>query len=112
MRRPGYACFFVCRSGDSELLGVVNANDLNVLGLNWQAADATSWCQADFNHDLNVNSLDLNDIGINWLSDVTVAAAVSAAVPEPNSLGMMALGATGLLSLRRWRKSSRSDKAD
>ncbi len=98
------------RPGDADLNGVVNATDLNVLGLNWQATDATSWCQADFNHDANVNSADLNDIGINWLSDITVAANATASVPEPNSLGLMALGATGLLGLRRFRKGKRGKK--
>jgi hypothetical protein len=66
--------------GDTDLNGKVDAADLNNLGVNWQANDATSWSQGDFNHDQLVNAQDLNDLGINWLADVRPAAA---AVPEP-----------------------------
>ena len=72
------------RSGDANLDGRVNANDLNQLGLNWLETMATSWCQGDFNHDGRVDPLDLNDVGVNWNSNITVAPA-EAAVPEPKS---------------------------
>jgi hypothetical protein len=80
--------------GDADLNGKVDASDLNNLGLNWQANDATSWSQGDFNHDQLVNAQDLNDLGINWLADVRPAAA---AVPEPAT--WLLLAAMGVLAI-------------
>lgn len=97
------------RPGDADLNGKVDPTDLNELALNWQTDVATSWCQADFNHDSSVNPADLNALALNWNSDITPAAA-SAPVPEPNTLGLMALGAAGLTLLRQQkRRSNRSD---
>jgi hypothetical protein len=76
------------RPGDADLNGIVNAQDLNVLALNWQADTLTSWCQADFNHDGIGNAADLNDTGINWQSDIRAPEAGSA-VPEPSTLALL-----------------------
>ena len=70
-------------AGDTNLDGVVNANDLNEIGLNWQQA-ASNWSQGDLNADGVVNATDLNVIGLNWQSSIA-AAAQTAAVPEPAS---------------------------
>lgn len=40
-----------------------------------------------------------------WNAQFSPAQSAAAAVPEPNSLGLMALGATGLTVLRRTRKA-------
>lgn len=91
--------------GDANLDGIVDANDLNVLGLRWQQ-DATSWCQGDFNRDGTINASDLNDVGQNWLTDVTGGqqalsqAAHSQAVPEPNAITLLVFAVVGL-GLRR-----------
>ncbi len=90
-------------AGDVDLSGVVDAGDLNQVGLNWQVA-ATSWCAGDLNHDGTVDASDLNALGVSWQSDVRPAAAASAAaVPEPTSVGMMLLAFTGLACCRRRR---------
>ena len=76
--------------GDTNLDGLVNAGDLNDLGVNWQLMAATSWGQGDFNYDSSINAADLNELGVNWLSDVTAGAA--ATVPEPASVLLLAVG--------------------
>lgn len=84
--------------GDTDLNGKVDAADLNNLGVNWQANDATSWSQGDFNHDQLVNASDLNNLAINWLADVRPAAA---AVPEPASWLLLAATAIFAIAARR-----------
>lgn len=88
--------------GDSDLNGVVNSTDLNVVGINWQADDATSWCQGDFNADQAVNSLDLNDLGINWQDSVQAGQAANA-VPEPCSIWAVVMAILPLTIKRRSR---------
>ena len=73
------------RRGDADLNGLVDAQDLNTLGINWQSDTLTSWCQADFNHDGVADAADLNFTGINWQSDITAPGAANA-VPEPAGL--------------------------
>ncbi len=73
--------------GDSDLNGVVDASDLNRVGISWQRTDATSWDQGDFDGDGLVNASDLNFIGLNWLHGTAPAAAV----PEPAGLGLWLL---------------------
>ena len=82
--------------GDTNLDGVVNATDLNVLGLNWLAEDVSGWSAADFNGDRQADNQDLNLIGVNWQSDIRPTAAT---VPEPQ-LSWLVL-ATLAFSLRR-----------
>ena len=82
--------------GDANLDGVVDAMDLNVVGVNW-LQPVTGWCSGDFNADGVVDALDLNEVGINWLRDVSGqgAAAVNR-VPraplatKPNIIGVAA----------------------
>ncbi len=90
------------RPGDTDLNGVVNATDLNRIGVNWQRNDVTSWCGGDFNHDRNVNAPDLNDLGVNWLSDIRPGAAASA-VPEPASFGLCLMAVLAVLGRLRTR---------
>jgi hypothetical protein len=77
--------------GDANLDGSVNAQDLNQVGQNWLAS-GTAWSSGDFNGDDSTNAQDLNLVGQNWLSTVPSAAA-AAAVPEPSSLGLLAIAA-------------------
>jgi hypothetical protein len=66
--------------GDTNLDGLVNAADLNVLGLHWLDDDAASWSVGDFNGDHLVDGRDLNPVGLNWQSDIR---SIAATVPEP-----------------------------
>ena len=92
--------------GDADLNGMNNAADLNALGTNWQSeGDLSSWEFGDFTGDRRVDAGDLNLLGIWWQKtgdDFAQAAASTAAVPEPNSISLLA-GAM-LLSVGFWRK--------
>ena len=84
--------------GDANLDGTVDAQDLNVVGRNWQSATGL-WSNGDFNADNRVNAGDLNGVGGNWQKSISTAAPAS--VPEPG--GWLMLYA-GLLSLSARRK--------
>ncbi len=71
--------------GDANLDGIVDATDLNQVGLHWQQTGPTlGWAQGDFDCNGTVNAADLNQLGINWQSVAPVAAAVprTARVPR------------------------------
>jgi virginiamycin B lyase len=85
-------------SGDSDLNGVVDAADLNVLALNWQQ-DVALWSGGDFTADGSVNSADLNELGINWQQSIPLAAAQN--VPEPTSVILLVFGLAGIVRGRR-----------
>jgi hypothetical protein len=72
--------------GDASLDGMVNAEDLNALALNWRSADAV-WSTGDFTGDGVVDASDLNWIGIHWQKPLPIASAVEN-LPEPSS-GML-----------------------
>ena len=67
------------RPGDSNLDGVVDAVDLNRVGINWLTSNCATWERGDFNGDGSVDVVDLNVLGVNWLQ---VAAADAARVPR------------------------------
>ena len=61
--------------GDANLDGRVDAQDLNVLGINWRrTGDCLRWSNGDFNSDRFVDAADLNVVGINWRKGVAAAA--------------------------------------
>ncbi len=62
--------------GDANRDGVVNASDLNIVGLNWSKTGRT-FAEGDFNGDGTVDAIDLNIVGTNWLQ------ITGAPVPEP-----------------------------
>ncbi len=86
--------------GDFDGDGQVAASDLNILGINWQQADQTSYGQGDTNGDRFVNATDLNDVGINWQAGVAAASSASA-VPEPHGSILVMIGLLGPLAVRR-----------
>lgn len=83
--------------GDANEDGRVNAQDLNVVGINWQSS-GNSWAEGDFTGDGVVDAQDLNVVGINWQTGVAAAATV----PEPSSLVslLLAVFAGGLIRRR------------
>jgi hypothetical protein len=92
-------------NGDANLDGVVNAQDLNRLGLGWQQS-VDQWSQGDFNSDGQANAADLNVLALNWQKSIPVAASPSA-VPEPGSTVLWTLGLAGFAL--GWRKRRGSE---
>ncbi len=71
-------------SGDANLDGVVDAEDLNRLALHWGDTSNVGWFEADFNGDGVVDSADLNQIGINWHKQVWIDQPAEAAILRMN----------------------------
>ncbi len=71
--------------GDATLNGKVDAQDLNAVGLSWQASgDGIGWATGDFNGDNKVDAQDLNDVGVNWLKGAAAPRAPRAALAAIN----------------------------
>jgi hypothetical protein len=86
--------------GDANLDGTVDGADLNTVLSNYNQT-GTVWAQGDFNADGTVDGADLNTV----LSNYNMHNSLTAAVPEPGTLGMLALGAIGALAWQgRWRR--------
>ena len=83
-------------SGDANLDGMVNALDLNQLGLSWQLAVST-WSGGDFTADGKVDAGDLNLLGIHWQRSIASAAE---AVPEPTAMLLLLSGLLWLIFRR------------
>lgn len=83
--------------GDADLSGVVDAGDLNSLGIHWQQQVA-AWSAGDFTANGTIDAQDLNVLGVNWQMS---SLAAEAAVPEPSGVMLLAAGAAGLGLWRR-----------
>jgi hypothetical protein len=84
--------------GDANQDGTVDGSDLNTVLSNYNQT-GMDWFHGDFSDDGTVDGTDLNIVLSNYNQSIPVAAAV----PEPGTLGMLALGALGLLALA-WRR--------
>lgn len=86
-------------AGDANLSGIVNAEDLNAVGINWQGA-SNDWSDGNFDAVSGVAAGDLNILGISWQQSSAPAAAN--AVPEPSAGWALAfmLGLGGFLGRR------------
>jgi hypothetical protein len=96
------------RFGDANLDGQVNLQDFNRLAGAFGTTGTGLWTQGDFNYDGNVNLIDFNRLASNFglsAAGPTVTpddwARLGAAVPEPASIGAVAMGAVALLRRRR-----------
>jgi autotransporter-associated beta strand protein len=98
--------------GDADLNHTVNGIDFGILAANFNKT-VTSWDQGDFDYNGIVNGIDFTGLAANFnkaassASDVAALYAFAAAnglmadVPEPVSMGLLAVGAAGLLTRRR-----------
>jgi autotransporter-associated beta strand protein len=114
--------------GDSDLDGKVNVADLANLAGNFGKTAGMFWINGDFDYNGNVNVADLADLAGNFGKDLAssgfgggadasaspaaaMAASASvvssgAAVPEPAALGLLGIGAVGLMTRRTRRRAS------
>ena len=79
--------------GDANRDGFINEDDAAILATNWQILSGAIWDMGDFNGDNAVNDVDATILAANW----QVGVPAEAAVPEPGTLTMLAIG--GLTSL-------------
>ena len=84
--------------GDSNLDGTVNGADLTTVLSNYNKI-GQSWAQGDFNYDGTVNGADLTIVLSNYNQHLNIGAAV----PEPGTLVLLALGLISMLAYA-WRK--------
>ncbi len=84
--------------GDANLDGAVNGADLGAVLANFGSTSGT-WYMGDFNYDGSVNGADLGVVLANFGQHVSVTAAV----PEPSTLLLLAAGLVSLLAYA-WRK--------
>jgi len=93
--------------GDLDGDGFVGINDLNIVLANWnQNAVAGVGLGGDYSGDGFIGIDDLNAVLGNWNAGTPPGASASASIPEPGTLGLLAIG-LGMCGLRprRVRKS-------
>ena len=91
--------------GDVNHDGIVNGQDIALVASNWLATG--SGAAGDANNDGIVNGQDIALIASNWLATSSGGNAEAAAVPEPATFGLLALGLVAVICHNR-RRSRRS----
>ena len=86
--------------GDANLDGMVDAADLNALGLNWLGTGAVGWAEGDFTGDAIVNASDLNELALNWQAAVNPPVAAHT-ISEPTGISLALVGLFVCSFLRR-----------
>jgi len=94
----------ILNPGDVNYDGIVNAQDIAVVASHW--LNTGSFVPGDANGDRIVNAQDIAEIASNWLHTGS-GGGPGAAVPEPSTLILAALGGLALLAWR-WLGSVKS----
>ena len=89
--------FTGCGPGDTDVDGDVDDDDLSLLLANWTGVvgEGKVWGTGDFDGNGAVSDVDLSLLLANWTG--------CGAVPEPTTVGVLTIGAVGLLLRRRRR---------
>ena len=83
--------------GDADVNGTVELADLSTLAFYWEQSSGMSWLTGDFDCNGTVELADLSALAFHW--EETEAGAP--AVPEPLTLGLLALSGVAVLRRRR-----------
>jgi uncharacterized membrane protein len=99
------------RTGDANLDGVVNDDDVTIVGASYApGVPQPSWAHGDFDYNGFVDDDDVTLLGAFYdpsAAPLVAPAAVTSPVPEPNSLILLlTAGATALLAAIRYRGRS------
>ena len=81
--------------GDVDRNGLVNINDFGGLSANYLQPGVKTWDHGDFNSDGTVNINDFGALSTNYNGPSSPAPPI-AAVPEPSSMILLAMGLLGL----------------
>ncbi len=97
-------------AGDANLDGTINPDDFSLIDFNDPNPSANGYYNGDFNYDGDINADDYALISFNFnaqgvpfpTSGAVVSSALAVtAVPEPATIGLLGLAASGLLGRRR-----------
>ena len=90
------------KRGDFNLDGVIDATDLALMDASFQLTGA-GYAEGNANCDDIINATDLAILHANYGYIAPAGPGQGASVPEPATLSILALGATGLTAMRRRR---------
>jgi hypothetical protein len=98
------------KMGDANLDGVVNDDDVTIVGATYGMTEGATWALGDFTYDGAVNDDDVTLIGALYdpsaapLPAPVASAGAVAAVPEPSTALLLVIAAAGLLLTPRIRR--------